>query len=76
MMDSLLQFKYTVEKQYKEGFDKMARLYQIDGEPRLKLETEAKRIESSQKIRLLGQALDRYKRLHVVDIESDGADGA
>jgi classical protein kinase C len=73
-MLSQLEFKLNVERQYKDGIDKMVRLYQMEGDRKLKAETETKRIESSQKIKLLTAAYERYKKLHVVDIETD--DGA
>jgi hypothetical protein len=75
-MLSQLEFKLSVEKQYKEGIDKMARLYQLEGDRKSRAETEAKGVESGQKIQLLKQALKRYEDLHVGDLdEKDNADG-
>ena len=74
-MLSQLEFKLSVEKQYKEGIEKMARLYQLEGDRRSRADAEAKRLESNQKIVLLKQALKRYEDLHV-DIDNDvQADG-
>lgn len=75
-MLSQLEFKLSVEKQYKEGIEKMAKLYQIEGDRRSRQDAESKRIESNQKIQLLKQALKRYEDLHVdMDMGSDEADG-
>jgi hypothetical protein len=73
-MLSQLQFKLSVEKQYKEGIEKMASLYRMDGDRKSKADAEAKRVESNQKIQLLKQALKRYEDLHV-DFETDDQDG-
>lgn len=75
-MLSQLEFKLSVEKQYKDGVEKMVRLYQDDGDRKPKADAEARRIESNQKIQLLRQALKRYEDLHV-DMESsaDTPDG-
>jgi hypothetical protein len=75
LMLSQLEFKLSVEKQYKDGIDKMARLYQLEGDRKSKADAEARRLESNQKMQLLKQALKRYEDLHV-DIEGmDGGDG-
>ena len=75
-MLSQLEFKLSVEKQYKAGIEKMVRLYQDEGDRKSRADAEGRRIESNQKIQLLKQALKRYEDLHV-DIESsDTADGA
>ncbi|KAI9679446.1 MAG: Serine/threonine kinase [Caeruleum heppii] len=71
-MLSQLQFKLSVEKQYKDGIEKMVRLYQIEGDRKSRTDAEGRRVESNQKIQLLKQALKRYEDLHV-DMES-GAD--
>ncbi|OCK85966.1 hypothetical protein K432DRAFT_202923 [Lepidopterella palustris CBS 459.81] len=74
LMLSQLEFKLSVEKQYKDGIEKMVRLYQLEGDRKSKADAEARRIESNQKIQLLKQALKRYEDLHV-DIETgDGGD--
>ncbi|EWC46633.1 putative protein kinase C [Drechslerella stenobrocha 248] len=70
LMLSQLEFKLSVEKQYKEGIEKMSKLYQLEGDRRSKADAESKRLESNQKIHLLKQALKRYEDLHV-DIETD-----
>ncbi|KAI4204238.1 MAG: hypothetical protein LQ346_001654 [Caloplaca aetnensis] len=69
LMLSQLEFKLSVERQYKDGVEKMVRLYQDDGDRKPKADAEARRIESNQKIQLLRQALKRYEDLHV-DMES------
>jgi hypothetical protein len=74
-MLSQLEFKLSVEKQYKAGIEKMVRLYQDEGDRKSRADAEGRRIESNQKIQLLRQALKRYEDLHV-DIEgSDHPDG-
>lgn len=72
LMLSQLEFKLSVEKQYKDGIEKMVRLYQMEGDRKSKTDAEARRIESNQKIQLLKQALRRYEDLHV-DIDDGGA---
>ncbi|TFK20607.1 AGC/PKC protein kinase [Coprinopsis marcescibilis] len=62
-----LEFKLQVEKQYKLGIDKMAKLYQADGDKKSKADAEGKKIESEKKIQLLETALKRYRNLHVLD---------
>lgn len=67
-----LEFKLQVEMQYKNGIDKMAKLYQadLDKKSRQDLETrkmESKRVESDTKIQLLQTALKQYKNLHILD---------
>ena len=62
-----LEFKLQVEMQYKKGIDKMAKLYQADGDKKSKADAEGKRIESERKIQLLQTALKRYKTLHILD---------
>jgi len=71
-----LEFKLQVEKQYKEGIDKMAKLYQADGDKRSRADAESKKVESEKKIQLLQGALKRYKNLHVLDdVIEDEDDG-
>ena len=48
-----LEFKHQVEMQYKKGIDKMAKLYQADGDKKSKADAESKRVESDKKIQLL-----------------------
>lgn len=62
-----LEFKLQVEMQYKKGIDKMAQLYQADGDRRSRADAESKRVESEKKIQLLQLALKRYKNLHILD---------
>ncbi|KAF7297790.1 Protein kinase C [Mycena kentingensis (nom. inval.)] len=63
-----LEFKLRVEQQYKEGIEKMAKLYQADGDKRSRADADQKKIESEKKIQLLNTALKRYKNLHVLDV--------
>lgn len=74
LMLSQLEFKLSVEKQYKDGIEKMVRLYQLEGDRKSRAEAEGRRIESSQKIHLLKQALKRHEDLHVADISTDMQD--
>ncbi|KAG9315592.1 hypothetical protein JVU11DRAFT_3230 [Chiua virens] len=62
-----LEFKLQVELQYKKGIDKMAKLYQADGDKKSRADAESKRVESERKIHLLQSALKRYKNLHILD---------
>ncbi|KAK7048211.1 protein kinase C [Favolaschia claudopus] len=62
-----LEFKLRVEMQYKEGIDKMSKLYQADGDKKSRADAESKKIESDKKIQLLQTALKRYKNLHILD---------
>lgn len=74
-MLSQLEFKLSVEKQYKAGIEKMVRLYQDEGDRKSRADAEARRIESNQKIQLLQQALKIYADLHVGIGEDDTGDG-
>lgn len=69
-----LEFKHQVEMQYKKGIDKMAKLYQADGDKKSKADAESKRVESDKKIQLLESALKRYKNLHILDDDADDED--
>lgn len=62
-----LQLKLQLEKQYKQGFDKMAKLYQAEGDRRSRNDAESRRVESTSKIVLLQQALNRYQQLDIGD---------
>lgn len=62
-----LEFKLQVELKYKEGIDKMVRLYQAEGDKKSRMDAESKRVESDKKIQLLQSALKRYKSLHILD---------
>jgi hypothetical protein len=74
-MLSQLEFKLSVEKQYKDGIEKMVRLYQMEGDRKSRADAEAKRIESNQKIQLLKQSLKQYEDLHVDIDTADDRDG-
>lgn len=74
-MLSQLTFKLSVEKQYKDGIEKLVRLYSDDGDKRSRADAEGRRIESNQKIQLLKQALKRYEDLHVDMETGDAPDG-
>jgi len=71
-----LEFKLNVEKQYLKGIEKMVQLYQMEGDRKSRADAAARRVESTQKIQLLKQALKRYEDLHI-DMEStaDAPDG-
>ena len=74
-MLSQLEFKLSVEKQYKYGIEKMSRLYQNEGDRKSRADAENRRIESNQKVQLLKQALKRYMDLHVgIDESIEGDD--
>ncbi|KAJ7459690.1 protein kinase C1 [Mycena latifolia] len=71
-----LEFKLRVEMQYKEGIDKMAKLYQADGDKKSRADAESKKVESEKKIQLLQTALKRYKNLHILDdVEEEDTNG-
>ncbi|GLB38534.1 putative protein kinase c [Lyophyllum shimeji] len=72
-----LEFKLQVELQYKKGIDKMAKLYQADGDKKSRADAESKKIESDKKIQLLQTALKRYKNLHILDdiVEDEESEG-
>ena len=75
LMLSQLEFKLSVEKQYKQGIEKMVRLYQDEGDRKSRADAEGRRIESNQKVQLLKQALKRYMDLHVgIDDVAEGDD--
>jgi hypothetical protein len=69
-----LEFKLQVEREYKKGIDKMAKLYQADGDKRSRADAESKRVESDKKIQLLQASLKRYKNLHILDADPDEED--
>ncbi|KAK4170022.1 kinase C-like protein [Cladorrhinum sp. PSN259] len=73
LMLSQVQFKLNVEEQYLKGIEKMVQLYQMEGDRKSKADAAAKRIESTQKIVLLKQALKRYEELHI-DMDNDSPD--
>ncbi|CDO75330.1 hypothetical protein BN946_scf184848.g7 [Trametes cinnabarina] len=71
-----LEYKLQVEMQYKRGIDKMAKLYQADGDKKSRADAESKRVESERKIQLLQSALKRYKTLHILDDVEEDDEGA
>lgn len=75
LMLSQLTFKLSVEKKYKDGIEKLVRLYSDDGDRKSRADAELRRIESNQKIQLLKRALKRYEDLHVDMEHSDANDG-
>ena len=75
LMLSQLTFKLSVEKQYKDGIEKLVKLYSDDGDRKSRSDAEGRRIESNQKIQLLKQALKRYEDLHVDMDSADAPDG-
>ncbi|RMZ75252.1 hypothetical protein DV738_g5581, partial [Chaetothyriales sp. CBS 135597] len=69
LMLSQLEFKLSVEKQYKAGIEKMVRLYQDEGDRKSRSDAEGRRIESNQKVQLLKQALKNghlEMRIHAI----------
>lgn len=68
-MLSQLEFKLNVEKQYLKGIEKMVQLYQMEGDRKSRADAAGRRVESTQKIQILKQALKRYEDLHI-DMES------
>ncbi|KAK0553422.1 Serine/threonine kinase [Tilletia horrida] len=66
-----LEFKLQIEKQYRNGFEKMIKLYQAEGDRKSKQDAESKAKESHSKIMLLQQALKRYQQLNVVEDADD-----
>ena len=72
---SQIEFKLNVEKQYKEGIDKMMKLYQMEGDRKSRQDAEARGVESNQKIVLLKQALKRYTDVNIAVAGDDDHDG-
>ena len=60
LMLSQLEFKLSVEKQYKDGIEKMVKLYQMEGDRKSKADAEGRRIESNQKA--YGLTLDTLQK--------------
>jgi hypothetical protein len=75
LMRSQLEFKLSVEKQYKDGIEKMVRLYQMEGDRKSRADAQARRIESNQKIQILIQSLKKYEQLRVPIEETADGDG-
>ena len=67
-----LEFKLSVEQQYKKATDNMLKLYQADGDKKILQDTKMKQWESNKKIQLLQVALKKYRSLHVVDEDAEG----
>src|SRR5271169_4430063 len=75
-MLSQLEFKLNVEQQYLKGIEKMVQLYQMEGDKKSRADAAGRRMESTQKIQILKQALRRYEDLHIdIDNAADAADG-
>lgn len=75
-MLSQLEFKLNVENQYLKGIEKMVQLYQMEGDKKSRADAAGRRVESTQKIQLLKQALRRYEDLHIdMETSGDGNDG-
>ncbi len=74
-MLQILEFKLQTEKQYMNAVDKMAKLYQAEGDRKSKADAESKRVESNSKIVLLQLSLKKYKQLHIMDDEEDEETG-
>ena len=74
-MLSQIQFKLNVEKQYLAGVEKMVQLYSLEGDRKSRADAAARKVESTQKIVLLRQALKRYEELHIDFDSGDGGDG-
>ncbi|CAD7064648.1 unnamed protein product [Tilletia caries] len=66
-----LEFKLQIEKQYRNGFEKMIKLYQAEGDRKSRQDAESKAKESHSKIMLLQQSLKRYQQLNVVEDAED-----
>lgn len=75
LMLSQLEFKLSVERQYKDGIDKIIGSYRMDGDKKIRQEASNRRTESMQKIQLLQRALKRHEDLHVDDETPDAQDG-
>lgn len=75
LMLSQLTFKLSVEKQYKDGIEKMIKLYSDEGDRKSRSDAQSRLVESNQKIQLLRQALKRYEDLHVDMDSPDIQDG-
>ena len=56
-----LEYKLQVEMQYKRGIDKMAKLYQADGDKKSRADAESKRVESDRKIPI---KMNNYRRVN------------
>lgn len=68
-MISQLEYKLQLERQFKHGYDKIARLYQAEGDRRSQGDAMNQRTESAGKLVLIQQALKRYQQLDMRDDE-------
>jgi classical protein kinase C/novel protein kinase C epsilon type len=59
-----LKSKLSVEKRYKDGVEKMIKLYKMEDDRKSKGVAEVRWTESNQKIQLLTRALRNYEELH------------
>ncbi|KAK9370181.1 hypothetical protein V1509DRAFT_616964 [Lipomyces kononenkoae] len=75
LMLQQLEFKLSLEKKYREGIEKLVRLYEIEGDRRNKTQAENQKIESYQKMHLLKLALKRYQDMHI-DLDDDLQDNS
>lgn len=62
-----LQYKLQLERQYKLGYDKIAQLYQAEGDRRSQDDAKSQRMETASKMVLIQQALSRYQHMHIQD---------
>ncbi|SHO77227.1 Similar to S.cerevisiae protein PKC1 (Protein serine/threonine kinase) [Malassezia sympodialis ATCC 42132] len=62
-----LQYKLQLERQYKLGYDKIAQLYQAEGDRRIQDDAKHQRMETASKMVLIQQALSRYQHLYIQD---------
>ena len=64
-----LEYKLQLERQFKQGYDKIARLYEAEGDRRSQDDAASRRSESAGKLVLIQQALNRYQQLDMRDAE-------
>ncbi|KAI3628496.1 PKC1 [Malassezia furfur] len=69
-----LEHKLQLERQYKQGFEKIAKLYQVEGDRRSMQDAERRYAESASKLVLIQQALKRYMQLNVLDPDETKAE--
>lgn len=65
-----LEHKLQLERQYKLGFDKIAKLYEAEGDRRSRDDAEAHRAQTASKLVLIQQALKYYQQLDVREEEA------
>lgn len=66
-MISQLEYKLQLERQFKQGYDKIARLYEAEGDKRSQIDATSERAETAGKLVLIQQALKRYQQLDMRD---------